>query len=480
MLRVTRLAGTGGGRAAYYLADLAPEVSSVATLTDSRASPLWLGCAAPALGLTGPVDPDSFTALLEDRGPGGRSLTAGVTPVAAWDLTFACPKSVSVLFGVGHGEVPGEVVAAHESAVRVALDYVETTAVAVRRGSGDERHLLPTGGVAAASFTHGLSRALDPHLHSHVVVANLARGEDGRWTAIDGRGLHAHAAAAGALYDCHLRADLVRRLGVAWEPPAAGASPELRGVGPDVRAEFSQRHAEIRSRLWEWQARSPGAARAAWAATRDAKPAALDVDRLAQQWVGRAESAGLVPAALDRVTEQRVTVRRSAGIDEHRLAAALWVSVHAAPTRRDVVAAWAGATTQGVAAREVLGAVEAWAPSRGAVGVEEPHLALRTVVPGAAVLATLGPRPVTAAEQVAYRTGAAAIETYRRRWDVTDGAHALGVDGTPASLAALPARRLADHLEVERTLHSVGRALGRDVEVRGRGQGLGRGRAIDG
>jgi conjugative relaxase-like TrwC/TraI family protein len=478
MLRVSRLAG-GGGRAAYYLSDLAPEMSTIAPLAP-QLFPHWLGRASAPLGLTGRVDTDAFTALLEHRGPGGRSLTGGATPVAAWDLTFASPKSVSVLFGVGRGEVPCEVVDAHESAVRAAFAYVEESAVAVRRGVGDERHLLPTGGIAAASFTHGLSRALDPHLHSHVVVANLARGEDGRWTAIDGRGLHAHAAAAGALYDCHLRGELVRRLGVVWEPQHAGTTPELCAVGPEVRAAFSARHAEIRSRLWDWQARSSGAARAAWAATRDAKPGAVDVDRLARQWAARADSAGLSPAALDRITERRVAPNGLQGIDEHRLAAALWVSPHAAPARRDVVAAWAAATTQGAPAYEVLGAVNVWARSRGGLGVDEPRLALRTVVPGPAVLATLGPRPATTAGQEAYRTGAAAIETYRRRWGVTDGRHALGVDGSPASLAALPVRRLADHLDVERTLHGVARALGRDVDVRERGQGLDRSRAIDG
>ena len=50
-----------------------------------------------------------------------------------------------------------------------------------------------------AGFEHFTSRAGDPHLHSHVVVANMAHGVDGRWSAIDGRGLYAHARAAGAL-----------------------------------------------------------------------------------------------------------------------------------------------------------------------------------------------------------------------------------------------------------------------------------------
>jgi hypothetical protein len=327
-----------------------------------------------------------------------------------------------------------------------------------------------------------VSRALDPHLHSHVVVANVARGTDGRWSAIDSRSVVAHAAAAGALYDCHLRAELVRRLGLEWEAGPMGATPEVRGVDAPVRAVFSSRSADIRRQVWDWQAGSGRARRLAWAATRDPKSGVLDPDQLARSWVDRAASAGLEPAAIDRLTRRPLApapaVRTGATLDEHRVAAALWVSPHASPTRRDVVAAWAGALTQGAPVHEVVGAVDAWADAGGAIGVDEPRLALRTVLPGRATLQALGPRPVAAAAQPIYRAGAAAIDGYRARWRVTDPAHPLGVDGTPASLAALGARRLADHLEVERTVQGVARALGREVVLRHREQGLDRGRSL--
>ena len=42
-------------------------------------------------------------------------------------------------------------------------------------------------GFVAAAFRHRSSRAGDPLLHTHVVVANATRAADGRWTALDGR-----------------------------------------------------------------------------------------------------------------------------------------------------------------------------------------------------------------------------------------------------------------------------------------------------
>jgi conjugative relaxase-like TrwC/TraI family protein len=66
----------------------------------------------------------------DHRRVGGRS------KVAAFDLTFSAPKSVSVLFAIGEPGLAGALVDAHESAVHAALGYLEREACRVRRGRG--------------------------------------------------------------------------------------------------------------------------------------------------------------------------------------------------------------------------------------------------------------------------------------------------------------------------------------------------------
>ncbi len=63
----------------------------------------------------------------------------------------------------------------------------------------------------AAAFVHRTSRAGDPQLHTHVLVANVAEGIDGAWSAPDARLLYPHARTAGFLYQAALRAGLSRR-----------------------------------------------------------------------------------------------------------------------------------------------------------------------------------------------------------------------------------------------------------------------------
>jgi len=207
----------------------------------------WTGSGAETLELGGRVDDDGFVALMEGRDPGtGERLkrVGGRSKVAAFDLTFSAPKSVSVLFAIGESALAGALVEAHESAVDAALGYLEREACRVRRGRGGVRREVGEGFVAAA-YRHRMSRAEDPQLHTHVVAANMARGADGRWTALDATPIYQHAKAAGYLYQAHLRAAVRERVRwVRWGPVRNGMA-EIEQLAPGVLREFSTRRRQI-------------------------------------------------------------------------------------------------------------------------------------------------------------------------------------------------------------------------------------------
>ena len=225
MLGIHRLTSAG---ADYYLADLAQELPLPGRLDDGPAH--WIGHAAAGLGLRGTPDPTALDAVLDGRHPAsGHRLRSDRATVRGFDLTFSAPKSVSVVFALAGEDVARHVVAAHRESVRGALAYVEAHGLSAQRGSGEERHVVPTTGLVAASFTHGVNRNLDPHLHTHVVMANMVHGADSRWSACDHRGLSAHRGATSAIYEAHLRGELTTRLGLRWvEEPRLGA--EVAGV----------------------------------------------------------------------------------------------------------------------------------------------------------------------------------------------------------------------------------------------------------
>ena len=277
--------GIGRDRADYYLSDLARELPAAGPAS-------WAGRAAEGLGLTGPVRADEFQRLLQSRHPrAGVVLGSGRVSVPAFDLTFSAPKSASVLFALAGADAARVVVAAHNEAVAGSLSYLEQHAITATRRSGPARIVLPTSGAVAAVFTHGVSRNGDPHVHSHVVLANLVHGADGRWSACDRRGIAAHRQAAAAVYEAHLRAGLRAALGVRWTG-GPGRTAEVAGVGPELLGAFSSRGADIRRHMYETGAHSGRGARIAWAATRPAKapsPAFADLEAL---WRQRADDVG--------------------------------------------------------------------------------------------------------------------------------------------------------------------------------------------
>ncbi len=230
----------------YYVDDLVPGRAE-GTGVAGEAPGLWSGSGTVGLGVSGTVELRDFGEVLGGRDPGsGRALRAqmGDRSVSGYDLAFCAPKSVSLLHLLAPREIAGEVGVGHRAAVAEAVGYLQRVAVGVRRSRGGQVTRLASTGVVAGEFVHRTSRALDPHLHTHLVVANVAQGVDGRWSAVDGRRVFAHLHAVRGVYHARLRMELNSRLGVAWDVPSSGMG-DVRGVDPMLRFLFSQRSAAI-------------------------------------------------------------------------------------------------------------------------------------------------------------------------------------------------------------------------------------------
>src|SRR4051794_29105622 len=217
MVSIGKLAG---GQGDYYLEQAKTRVDRVLSVSSgvedyyfdgSDPDGVWVGSGAAALGVNRSVKATEFRRLLDGCHPatGERLGRLAAKRVPGFDLTFSAPKSVSVLFGVGDPALRDVIREAHEAAVRDALGYLEREAAVARRGPGGIVS-VPGRGFVGAAFRHRASRAGDPQLHTHVVIANLVQAEDGRWSALDGRRIYAHAKSAGYLYEARLRAELTR------------------------------------------------------------------------------------------------------------------------------------------------------------------------------------------------------------------------------------------------------------------------------
>ncbi len=289
-----------------------------------------------------------------------------VSKVPGFDLTFSAPKSVSLLFGLGDGRISGRMRDAHDAAVRDALGYLERTASHGRRGHGGCERIRTTGFLAAA-FRHRTSRAGDPNLHTHVVVANRVLGADGHWSALDAKAIYAQAKTAGTLYEASLRHQL-RDLGLSWTVPHTGLA-EIDGVPHAVRRAFSQRRQQIEERLAQRGLSGARAAQVATLETREHKQHGVDDDTLLGRWRERAADLGFTWGAIDELLRQgrdRVARPTSASDLSARLLSPEGLTARASTFgQRDVLRAVASALPDGAfvaevkaLAQQVLGAPE--------------------------------------------------------------------------------------------------------------------------
>src|SRR3977135_1408515 len=156
----------------------------------------WIGQLAEEGGIAGEGQSEQYERLVAGQDPNtGEQLIRFVTSReavnnygeeittsedrAGWDETFIAPKSVSLAALVGDDE---RVRVAHRESVEKALETFEEFIQA--RGGGN-KPAITTGKMIAAQFEHTAARPYHetgdagPQLHTHVVVMNMTKTEDG-------------------------------------------------------------------------------------------------------------------------------------------------------------------------------------------------------------------------------------------------------------------------------------------------------------
>ncbi|MGH4009673.1 MAG: MobF family relaxase [Pseudonocardiaceae bacterium] len=253
-----------------------------------------------------PTDDNELTHWLADQ---KRQLKSAV---AGYEVVFAPPKSVSVAWALSDHDTRELITSLHRQAVKDTLTHLENNAAFTRQGNWGEAQ-VDIQGITAAIFEHWDSRTGDPHLHTHVPIsAKVKRINDGKWTTLDTRTIHASAVVMSEFYNSRLR-DLFRDHGADWtERPAESGDLkrpvwELTGVSDELLIGFSQRSRQVETdraqRIVAFRAEHGREAspkelleigRRAQYATRDAKQAPRTLADHLRRW--RQFASGLVDA----------------------------------------------------------------------------------------------------------------------------------------------------------------------------------------
>ncbi|MYX18454.1 AAA family ATPase [Streptomyces sp. SID8374] len=220
------------------------------------------------------------------------------TRVRGWDLVLDLTKSDSTLDGL----LPDLDEKTFREIVHQAKDETLRMAeqlVGYAVGSEDgEPVRIATGGLLGWSVEHRASRPMgdgqpgDPHLHLHVVIANMAQCEDGKWRSIanSGKDLYRHAAVLDAAFKGRVRQLTYEHFGVRRVQAEKTRAWEIEGIPEHLRDTFSRRAARVNELAGEDASREDKMRVSA--KTRHAKHAA-DANAMRTSWRQRAEALGI-------------------------------------------------------------------------------------------------------------------------------------------------------------------------------------------
>lgn len=237
----------------------------------------------------------------------GHHIRAGIR---GFDVTLDTQKSVGGLLAIAPPDLADQLIAIHTEAVIEAVGAIEDWAgytLAGRNGGGYSAERVETSGLLGWIMPHQVARPSDgavpdPHLHTHVVLAHLARGTDGEWRTIaaGGRDLHRHAAAIDTFAKARFRQLTAERLGLRWHRDPVTGAWEITGVPAGVRAEFSKRSGKVTETLRAegHHSATTGQAKSAAAASREAPTSGLSIDDLRADWSTQLYDAGFDAAAI--------------------------------------------------------------------------------------------------------------------------------------------------------------------------------------
>lgn len=224
------------GRAEYYKEEAAPEK--------------WGGKGAELAGLDvgGPVDTQDFINVLSGRlvnpetgeiqqlkGNAEGKRRPGV------DLPIGAPKSISLVALVGGDE---RVLEAHRAAADRAMAFLESNAgIRVRENGRGKQISQTTGNLLYSAYEHVTSRGLDPHLHTHYVVANATFVKEiGEWRALNFDSVIPLSKTADDIYKNELAKELTA---LGYELTWSKNGPDIKGISREQVEAFSSRMEQV-------------------------------------------------------------------------------------------------------------------------------------------------------------------------------------------------------------------------------------------
>ena len=226
--------------------------------TSQKSCYQWWGKGAKQLGLEGGIDAKAYGRVFNGLLPGDivvgkRQADGSLKGRPGYDLTFSVNKDISLMICCSQDKALADYfLNAHIHAVKVALSEAEKL-VSARKTVNGHTQYESTQNMVAALCTHFSSRAGDPQVHTHALIANATQRSDGQWRALSTdmqrkygfyEKIRDNATYLGHLYQNEM-ALATKAKGFEIQSVNKHGLFEIKSFPSDVRKHFSKRRAQI-------------------------------------------------------------------------------------------------------------------------------------------------------------------------------------------------------------------------------------------
>jgi len=218
----------------------------------------WFGNGAEKLGLVGEINAEDHVKVYSGKLPNGVEVGKKVSDGSikgrpGYDLTFSMNKDLSLIICCSKNkELSNFFLKAHNDAVKTVLTEVEKKVQARITKNGITTYET-TKNMVASLCTHFSSRAGDPEVHTHALIANVTERSDGNWRALATDMSRKHgfyemirdnAVYFGSLYQNEM-ACAAKSLGFELEKVHKNGMFQIKNLPSELRDHFSKRRKQI-------------------------------------------------------------------------------------------------------------------------------------------------------------------------------------------------------------------------------------------
>ncbi|MBR6013370.1 MAG: relaxase domain-containing protein, partial [Selenomonadaceae bacterium] len=243
---------------------------------NAKREDFWQGKLSEKVGLSNKaVDKKHFAALIEMT---DKRKNEGQKPTLGVDITFSCPKSVSILQAVApeYREIVNRCLS---EVTDEMITLIEEKFIRTRRGYGG-KSLEYTQNILAAGINHEINRNEELDRHTHIFIPNMTLTQDGKILTIDIKYLMKQQKLFGAIARAKLVSKLQRE-GIKLEfDDADKGIYRIKGISREIEEYFSQRSAEIIREQKKYGENNAVATQIATLTTRKAKNHKVDLDKI--------------------------------------------------------------------------------------------------------------------------------------------------------------------------------------------------------